>query len=64
MVAYVLGTEGDPQGLASQRKKLEDVGCIVAPTNARAALSAAAIALRDPAISQFPMLNSREDLGR
>lgn len=53
VVAYVLGTEGDPQGLAGQRKKLEDVGCIVAATNARAALTATAIATRKPAISQF-----------
>src|SRR3954453_19317692 len=29
VVAYVLGTEGDPQGFAGQQAKLRDVGCIV-----------------------------------
>lgn len=51
VVAYVLGTESDPQGLANQREQLEDVGCIVPSTNARAALTATAIAMRTPAIS-------------
>ena len=48
VVVYVLGTEGDPQGLARQRAVLVEAGCIVAPTGARAALTAAAIATRDP----------------
>ena len=48
VVAYVLGTEGDPQGFQAQRAKLRDVGCIVTETAARASLAAAAIALRDP----------------
>ncbi len=53
VVVYVLGTNADPQGIASQRSQLEDVGCIVAPTNARAALMAIAIATRRPEISEF-----------
>jgi FdrA protein len=48
IVAYVLGTGGDPQGLEAQRARLRDAGCIVAPTAARAALAAAALALRKP----------------
>jgi FdrA protein len=50
VVAYVLGTDKDPQGLAHQRRAFEEVGCLVAPTAARAALAAAAIALRRPEI--------------
>jgi len=53
VVAYVLGTDSDPQGLADQRRKLEDAGAIVAVTNTRAALMAAAIATRRPEISEF-----------
>ena len=48
VVAYVLGTEGDPQGFAAQQAKLRDVGCIVTETAARASLAAAAVALREP----------------
>jgi FdrA protein len=48
VVAYVLGTEGDPQGLEGQRKRLAEAGCILAPTAARAALAGAAIASRRP----------------
>jgi FdrA protein len=48
VVAYVLGTEGDPQGLQAQRARLRDAGCVVAPTGARAALAAAALARRQP----------------
>jgi FdrA protein len=48
VVAYVLGTEGDPQGFEAQRAKLRAVGCIVTETAARASLAAAAIALREP----------------
>jgi FdrA protein len=55
VVAYVLGTEGDPQGLEAQRQRLRDAGCVVAPTGARAALAAAAIALRRPElVEQLP----------
>lgn len=53
IVAYVLGTDSDPQGLVAQRRKLQDAGCILAPTNARAALMAVAIATRQPEISEF-----------
>jgi FdrA protein len=47
-VAYVLGTGADPQGLGDQRRRLEEAGCIMAPTAARAALASAAIASRRP----------------
>ena len=52
VVAYVLGTDGDPQDLAAQREQLADAGCVLAPTNARAALLATAIASRRPAIAE------------
>lgn len=47
VVAYVLGTERDPQGLSAQRDRLVSVGCIVTETSARASLVAAAIATGD-----------------
>lgn len=47
VVAYVLGTEGDPQGFEGQRAKLRDAGCVVTETAARASRAAAAIVLRD-----------------
>jgi FdrA protein len=50
VVVYVLGTDKDPQGLARQRRAFEEAGCLVAPTAARAALAAAAIAGRQPQI--------------
>ncbi|HEX3425249.1 MAG TPA: hypothetical protein VHT30_03900 [Acidimicrobiales bacterium] len=50
VVAYVLGTEGDPQGLEGQRARLREAGCVVPPTAARSALAAAAIARRQPAL--------------
>ena len=53
VVAYVLGTDSDPQGIANQRSTLEDAGCLLAATNARAALMAVAIATRQPEISEF-----------
>ena len=43
VVAYVLGTDQDPQGFAGQRAKMIDAGCVVAPTNAAAARAVAAI---------------------
>jgi len=52
VVAYVLGTEQDPQGFERQRRTLEDAGCIVTETAARAALAAAAIATRDPQLAR------------
>lgn len=50
VVSYVLGTPQDPQGLDAQRKILQNAGCIVAETAARAALAAAAIVNRDPGL--------------
>jgi FdrA protein len=47
VVAYVLGTELDPQGYAAQRARLVEAGCIVTETAARASLVAAAIATGD-----------------
>jgi FdrA protein len=51
VVAYVLGTENDPQGYSSQVDTLVGAGCIVPQTAARAALIAAAIAGRDAAMA-------------
>ena len=50
VVVYVLGSENDPQGLHRQREAFREAGCLVAPTGARAALAAAAIARRRPEI--------------
>jgi FdrA protein len=50
IVAYVLGTEGDPQGFNDQRDRLVTAGCIVTETSARASLVAAAIATGDPTL--------------
>jgi FdrA protein len=52
VVAYVLGTEADPQGYSRQRAALEAAGCIVPQTNARAAYAAAALALRRPDLAE------------
>jgi len=52
VVTYVLGTEGDPQGREQQEQALADAGCVLAPTGARAALLAAAIAARQPQIAE------------
>jgi FdrA protein len=49
-VVYVLGTDKDPQGLDRQSEAFRHAGCLVAPTGARAALAAAAIARRQPEI--------------
>lgn len=46
VIAYVLGTDLDPQDAEAQRAALRDLGCLVAPTAARAALLAAAVASR------------------
>jgi FdrA protein len=48
VVAYVLGTDRDPQGYRQQVCTLVEAGCVVTETAARAALAAAAIATRDP----------------
>jgi FdrA protein len=50
VVAYVLGTDRDPQGFERQRDVMRQAGCIVADTSARAALAAAALVNRDPAL--------------
>ena len=50
VVAYVLGTDQDPQGFEQQRSAMRRSGCIVAETSARAALAAAALVNRDPAL--------------
>ena len=55
MVAYVLGTAGDPQGLAAQQQRLREAGCIVPPTAGRAALAAAALATRRPELAEEPL---------
>jgi FdrA protein len=47
VVVNVVGTSADPQGLDDQRRTLAEADCLVAPTGARAALLAAAIAGRD-----------------
>ncbi|HYT40639.1 MAG TPA: protein FdrA, partial [Acidimicrobiia bacterium] len=55
VVAYVLGTDGDPQGLAGQRATLAEAGCIVPLTAGRAALAAAALAARRPELVEEPL---------
>jgi FdrA protein len=51
VVAYVLGTEQDPQGFAAQRDRFRQAGCIVTETAARASLVAAAVATGDIALA-------------
>ena len=48
VVAYVLGTDGDPQDFDAQRRTLGEAGAIVTQTSAQAARVAAAIAGRRP----------------
>ena len=55
VVAYVLGTDEDPQGLSTSRAALAEAGCIVPPTAGRAALAAAALAARRPDLVQEPL---------
>ncbi|MEW6592891.1 MAG: acyl-CoA synthetase FdrA [Candidatus Hadarchaeota archaeon] len=45
-VASVCGTNGDPQGYSAQKRKLEDAGVVVMPSNAQAVRMAALIATR------------------
>jgi FdrA protein len=52
VVVYVLGTEADPQDIHRQRQCFREAGCLVAPTGARAALAAAAIAVRRPEVAE------------
>ncbi|MEU8246293.1 FdrA family protein [Nonomuraea sp. NPDC048916] len=53
VVAYVLGSDTDPQGYARQRATLEQIGCLVTETAARAAYTAAAIASRRPELTEL-----------
>jgi FdrA protein len=55
IVVYVLGTDGDPQGLDRQRAAFVGAGCLLTETAARASLAAAAIALRKPALAATPL---------
>ncbi len=52
VVAHVLGTDRDPQGYPEQSRTLEEAGCVLAPTSARAALLAAAISSREPEMAE------------
>jgi FdrA protein len=52
VVVYVLGTDADPQGLAGQRGRFEEAGCLLAPTGTRAALMSAAVSRRQPALAE------------
>ncbi|MGH8930537.1 MAG: protein FdrA [Egibacteraceae bacterium] len=51
VVAYVLGTDQDPQDRGAQCARMEEAGCLIAPTATRAALLAAAIASRRPELA-------------
>jgi FdrA protein len=55
VIVYVLGIDGDPQDLPRQRAAFGETGAVVAPTAARAALAAAAIARRDAAVVDAPL---------
>jgi FdrA protein len=55
VVAYVLGTEHDPQDYGSQRDRLAAAGCIVTETAARASLVAAAIATGDLSLEKMEL---------
>ncbi len=55
VIAYVLGTEQDPQGFDRQRREFEAAGCVVTETAARASLAAAGIALRDPTLAELTL---------
>ncbi len=55
IVAYVLGTEGDPQNYAAQRDRLAEAGCIVTATAARSSLAAAAVATGDQSLLGMPL---------
>lgn len=51
IVAYVLGTDRDPQGMRGQVERLAAAGCLIGGTGARSALMAAAIASRRPELA-------------
>ena len=50
IVAYVLGTDEDPQRYTAQRDRLVEAGCIATETAARASLVAAALATDDQSL--------------
>lgn len=52
VVASVIGTRGDPQGIENQERILRDVGVILEPSNAAAARTAAGIALREKRVTK------------
>lgn len=51
VVAYVLGTDADPQDFDVQRRRLVDAGCLVTETAARASRVAAAVATGRPELA-------------
>jgi FdrA protein len=53
IVAYVLGTDLDPQGLELQQDRLAEAGCVLATTGAGSARLAAAIASRRPELAGY-----------
>jgi FdrA protein len=53
VVASVIGTDNDPQGLENQVDKLKNVGVVVMPSNSQAARMAALIATRGEIAQQF-----------
>lgn len=52
VVAYVLGSDRDPQDRDLQCQCLQEAGCLLAPTATRAALLASAIAARVPVFAE------------
>lgn len=54
VVAYVLGTDADPQSLTAQRRRMAEAGCIVTETSARASRVAAAVAKGRPELADEP----------
>jgi FdrA protein len=52
VVAHVLGADDDPQSRSDQIAKLEQASVVIAPTGARAALLAAAVASRRPELAE------------
>jgi FdrA protein len=55
IIAYVLGTDQDPQCYSAQRESLVKAGCIVTETAARSSLVAAAIATDNPGLLRTPL---------
>jgi FdrA protein len=55
VIAYVLGTDQDPQRYSVQREQLVEAGCIVTETAARASLVAAAIVTDDQGLLRMQL---------